>query len=324
MTILHVGSSTADFNTVVAADGTTGSEVVASCSEGVRFGPGDGNMVIDVATSSEMWVAFTLYRRGSSTDFVQFIDQSWNTSTGGLQIDISSDVEADAAISSTLVTNLGSGGTVNEDTRIRFDIQLIWDNSSGIVNVWLDGTQVINFTGDTIRQSYSGVDRILFQHRPTSVSTNADSIISGIIISTQDTRDYTLVQAPIDGAGGETDFGGAFTDIDDVGNDTNNFITSNTNGDRATFTTDYPSAYTSGYQVVASVVSFSARAFDTPAVTQCAPVNRIGGTSYDGSTVTTPTNYGVVQEVFSVNPADSSAWDISDLQSLEVGVKAIT
>jgi hypothetical protein len=54
-----------------------------------------------------------------------------------------------------------------------------------------------------------------------------------------------------------------------------------------------------------------------------APVMRIGGTYYEGATVTItdPVNYTTRQQLFERNPADSSAWTNAVLSAAEFGIK---
>jgi hypothetical protein len=63
---------------------------------------------------------------------------------------------------------------------------------------------------------------------------------------------------------------------------------------------------------------------DAGAARTIAPLQRSGGTDYAGGTQSLTTSYAFVREVLDVNPADSAAWAVSDVNDAEFGYKLIS
>lgn len=61
----------------------------------------------------------------------------------------------------------------------------------------------------------------------------------------------------------------------------------------------------------------------TPTPTGVKPVVRHSSTNYAGDTITTTTAYKTYQKIYETNPGTSSAWSISDIDAVELGVKAV-
>lgn len=63
---------------------------------------------------------------------------------------------------------------------------------------------------------------------------------------------------------------------------------------------------------------------DAGAARSIAPFLRVNGTDSVGTTATLSTSYAMVREVWDVNPEDSAAWTIADVNETEAGYKLIS
>jgi hypothetical protein len=62
---------------------------------------------------------------------------------------------------------------------------------------------------------------------------------------------------------------------------------------------------------------------DLTGLKQVCPVWRIGGVDYDGATVQPGTTYTALRQIYTVSPATSAAWTVSEINSAELGMKII-
>jgi hypothetical protein len=83
---------------------------------------------------------------------------------------------------------------------------------------------------------------------------------------------------------------------------------------------DLPAAAGSVYAVQVHNVAKQ----DGGAARSIAPVVRISGTDYVGSTVATSTSYQMLTQVYDTSPATSSAWSVSEANGTETGYKLIS
>ena len=212
-----------------------------------------------------------------------------------------------------------------ENFRTRFDCHFVVHDSTGTLTVYIDGqeqTQANFGPGDTLLRGESLMDEVRWDHPITAGSVQA--YISACFVSTTDTRMLTYVQRAIDGAGAETDWTGAYTDIDEAGGDDADLIQASTNADKATYTfAALPASFNAGYSVPA--LGVSARASSgaaSPANLQLAA--RHSTTNGFSANNLLSSVFGPHQATFVLNPSTSLAWTFAEADAAEVGVQAIT
>lgn len=202
----------------------------------------------------------------------------------------------------------------------RFDIHVIFHATAGLVELYRDGALILSFSGDTSGDNGIITDRL-------NVGDTIDGVISsytahsGIIVATDDTRKYTFVQRLPNAAGAKQEWTGAYTDINEVGFNDTNFITTNTLGKVSTFGfADLPSEM--AVRNVAALV-IAGRSRNAGSISTVEGIARVGSTEYSASAKFDASPlYGPQNWVFNANPATGQAWLGSDIDAAEFGVKA--
>lgn len=123
--------------------------------------------------------------------------------------------------------------------------------------------------------------------------------------------------------GANTAWTGVFTDADDPAtvDDDTTFISSSTPGDKETY--GLGDLVTTAGSVFAVQVNVVARK-DDAGVRTIAPVTRVGGTDFDGTT--TPglaTSYQGYQQLYERLDPSGAAWTIASVNAMEAGVKEV-
>lgn len=298
----------------------------------------------------EIWVHFTHANNTSSSEFdfpiLKFFNENGDViyhlegqepNTGNppkAKINIS---YFDSGASSTIMAETGE--VISADgVRSTIDLRIVPDATNGVVQVWIDGTLVIDFSGATT--SNEGTSHPFnFQHLRFSCVDNPSayglsSFFSEIIVANEDTQSWRLAQVIPIGSGANSDWTGDFGDVDEIGrttvsfttDDTNgegvdvDFITSSTQGDAQTF--EFSDVHTSfsTLEVKAVVQNFRARSASTNA--QLTPLIRIGGTDYTGSAFSNlSSSFGVPRStIWALNPDSVAKWVLDDVASAEFGV----
>lgn len=319
MTLLHVGTSMADFTAHSSTSAyTTTSNLAAYVDEGIRLGGPASMRTPSFAGQSEIWLSFTIHPWdvNSNRTTVRFLNSdgdsvaimaSTSAGTHGWRLDLFT------GPSST--TTVATGSTsLAEDSVYRFDIHLLIDDTVGVADIFIDGTSYATFSGDTNRITNSDITQISFE-----TNTNShDYDVSAVIVSTADTRAMEFLQRKPTADGAETDWSGDYTDIDENGFNDSDLISSSTDLDTSTFTgASLPSAVNT-FDVVAVVVA--ARAQEGASATLRAAV-RVGGTTYAPVDMEAESSANPAQGIITVNPATSAAWTFAAADAAEFGVR---
>ena len=219
----------------------------------------------------------------------------------------------------------GTAITYVSNVLARFDCHFVVHDTTGTLTVYRDGkehTQATFSAGDTLLRGESLMDEIGLGHAFSSGAR--ETYLSAVFVSTTDSRPIHYAQTAIDGAGAETDWSGAYTDIDEAGGDDADLIQAGTTADKATYTfAALPTALNTGYTVVGVGVSARAAKGDSsPANLQLAARHSTtngfsGSKALDGV-------FGPFQHIFPLNPNGGAAWTFTEADAAEVGVQAIT
>jgi hypothetical protein len=135
---------------------------------------------------------------------------------------------------------------------------------------------------------------------------------SKIFMDTEDTRNSDLITCAANGDGFNTAWTGTYTDINEIAVNDATFISSNTTGQKETFTIATPSI---GINNIKAVV-LGCRSNRSGAGPQnIEPVLRLSGTDYIGSVFATDANINSQSIVIGVNPATGNLWQNSEVTS---------
>lgn len=129
------------------------------------------------------------------------------------------------------------GGSTNVANVVptRVDVHIRVHQTDGIFRVLIGGQQAFIFRGNTKQNRYNAVNRIVFNRSGSYLSTET-SFLSGAILSTTNTFKMKLQQRRITGFGGDRDWRGTYTDVNEYGLDTLKSIRSVDDGERSSFT----------------------------------------------------------------------------------------
>lgn len=320
MAVLAAGTSAGEFPEAVEFDVTTDTSRLSDhVAEGISLtGTSPQFSVYDGDAVSEIWVSFdmNIATPGSGWRFLAFRDAANNRDlfhlilTGGNSLARLMQVRAFTPSITALASPSESWST---NTTYRVDMFLKLSNTVGEVKVYRDGTLVVDETGiDTILNTSETLDQILLLGQGTT------TFFSSIIVADEDTRGMTYVQGAISGDGALQEMTGDYMDIDGTGVDDETFIVSDAADERSTFTKGaIPSAFNTGYDVAAVVVSARARGDSS---LRCMVTS--DGTPAFGGDVPLDVTFGAVQHIFTQDPDTAAAWTISGANAAQVGVQS--
>lgn len=168
-TFLFTGTSTNTADTSIVRNGTYSLKMTnASSSSGVTFPPitlaaADTELIVGFGFYTTVQTALLSIEAGLSAN-INFV----NDGSGNISAYSASDPGSTAT--GTLLGSFAGGMVV--DTWTYFVIRVKFHDTTGIVEVWKDGVQVLNLTGiDTISSGTATTIRNVFGYRPTGNST---------------------------------------------------------------------------------------------------------------------------------------------------------
>ena len=221
------------------------------------------------------------------------------------------------------ITSFNTGVPLIGNTLNTIDLHVLLDNSVGVFGFYLEGILIHETTpGDTLHDRQCAIVEY-----DSITSTGTSDWSECIINDTTSTLGRRLLTLGIDADGSTTDWGGDFTDIDEVGDvDDGTFIDSTSAGNLSTFTFPAVDSSFDDYAVDAVVLASTATADGGSA-----PQNIRHSIDSNGSTDEGADFSGLTaafspghQTVFALDPDTASAWDISGVNALEIGVESQT
>lgn len=323
MAIVKAGTSISDFFNgqflLNVTSETTAARLAPYVKEGVRLTSQGAPLIVEFSEVSSCWISFYFFTE----------DTIWGTTTGLITIGqkgVRELIRVDTTSAEVMSFKYRSGAgaftefalTSNVSGELyRLDIEINLANSGGALRLYINNTLIGELTGDTIltTENVATTSFIRFDGAP-----DFPYVISGVIVSDQDTRQMQLEQLSVTGAGTNSDFTGAFGAVDDIGipNDAD-FINTSTLDDISTFALeDHDTDFNTGWDIEAVVVSARAIGqsdrFIRPALQSGAALGEGTGTRLELS-------HKPLSHIFAVDPATSTAWTPSAINSLEAGVK---
>lgn len=203
------------------------------------------------------------------------------------------------------------------------------DNTTGVVQVKVDGALDIDFEGDTLGGYAPANFQFVALAKPGG--TGPLSLFSPSLYGLFD--DFVVDDAAWPGRGGiellkpvaagtttglTPSAGDNYAAVDDVpADDDTTYVESAT----VDLFDTYALSDCTRAGTVNAVYWWARAKLDEAGAGNIAPVLRVGGTDYTGTDQGIDTNYAYKYQVYETNPADSEAWAIADLDALEAGAK---
>lgn len=206
----------------------------------------------------------------------------------------------DGAAMTLLATETGS--TFPGGVLLQLDIQVINFGAAATVNVYVNSVRLISFTGNVAAPGLVNLDQVAI----AQTNSNSQVTISEVIVSTDDTRTFSLSTLPPTGPGRTDAWAGSFTDVNEIVMNDATSVSTNTAGLDEQFvvgTLPPGSLFTRSIMV-------SARASNTvgAVVTTVALGVNSGGTVDPGAPQALTTAWSNANRLMSVNPVTSAPW----------------
>ena len=311
MTILWCGGEDIDF----AAMGNTYTSTAQCSTAFARAGYGNGTYAItpELAPFTSIWAHFYVAdpRTGlhSKIMFRESIASNKAIAIRGSYADL-----LITSYNGTTHTTLVTATDVLTYDPTAFDVQLISYGAAGTVNVYANGVLIATYTGDLTVCGAASLSCFYFG------SASNDEFFSEIIIADEDTRLMRLKTLAPNADGDTNDWTGAYTDVDELeGSDIDKIYTDTDGDDFQCNLTGMPAG---SYQVKA--VKITARAVDAAGVLGVQLGVKSGGTVNVGSTQEVEGYWTLIERLMSVNPVTGVAWTPTDIESLQINLRAKT
>jgi hypothetical protein len=200
------------------------------------------------------------------------------------------------------------------------------DEISGVMYLYVNGILDAQYSGDTQREVSPSLGRIGINYCGVNGAlSGAAAYYDDLVIGTSAVGQCRIELLKPEGAGNSTQLSkiGAtnWGDVADVpADDDDSYVYESTADLKDTY--DLTDSTLAG--TVKAVQWFvRARAEGEGATGYIKRVFRLGGTDYAGSALGVDGVYRYVREVVEANPADSQAWETSDLDAMEAGVQIV-
>lgn len=220
-------------------------------------------------------------------------------------------------------------GTINIPTASsvlkKLDMQVDYA-AAGSVNVYVDGVLGLTYSGDVTTDSATTLSAVGYGRVAGGNNSATIHYWSECIVADTDTRSMSLVALTPNGAGSDSAWTGAYTDINETAIDDAQALTSGTANQVSTFTVSAGSVLSSGSVPIAAVVvnAKAQKGATGPANLQLAV--RASGSNYFGSSKALNSSYMPTWDQWVTNPASGAPWVNTDLTAagFQIGVKSIT
>lgn len=314
MSIIFAGTSFADFETGVGSyvnSARQGPDVLEAVETTASISA--RTPVFSAVTS--LWLAAYFYKTNFNNEpLIVFYDSADNEIFCIRGYNDSPQKWDLCAGPSRTVLASATAAVVSQDTLYRVDVELVVNDTTGKFNTYINGAAFVSFSGDTLVGSGTDIARVAF------FSDYDSAYWSAVIIADEDTRGMSFVQSKPSGAGGASDWTGAYTDIDETGYTDTDVLSASAAAKVSTFAmADLPSGYSTGYDVVATVLAGRMKAGASASIKA---VYRVGSTNYTGADFGAGAAFAGKQVIATVDPSTSAAWTVSGVNAAEFGFES--
>jgi len=219
----------------------------------------------------------------------------------------------------TATTLATEGGTsFSASTIFKVDMQVINYGVTATVNVYLNGSLLITFTGDVTVSGMTNFDSV-----GNNFTTGFGTLnVSEMIVASEDTRGFPgLMTMALTGAGTTDQWSGVFSTINQVSfSDTSPNFTNTVAQDQQFNITDLVAGV---FTIKAVKISArSAVSSPTPTATKIAFGYNSGGTVAVGAAQSPSTGYATLEELDNTNPVTGLPWVQSDMNALQLDMRS--
>lgn len=328
MAILHIAAEDIDFPLGAALTGVQASSSYYRTGY-ARCALWHNNSANNIATKSNAfvggavtscWLHARLYV-GSNNTSKKYIGLGKSGTMYGLYIGSDSGTDnkvalwkSDGVTDTKLATETGT--TLVPSQVLQVDMQVTNYGGSATVKIYIEGNEVLSFTGDVTVGANADLDAIFLSGQTASGGVYS----SEHIVADEDTRLFSVVTLVPNGAGDTNDWdSGDQDDIDEAELDDGDFAQHDTVDEvLQTTLSDTPAGtFTVKAAKVSARCSKSAGA--TP--TKIKLGIRSGGTDDHGSAQTTSTSWETFERLMTTNPVTAGNWTTSELDALQLSLK---
>lgn len=215
--------------------------------------------------------------------------------------------------------SLGSSFSFASATVNTIDIYCKIDGSAGVFQFYLNGSLVASFSGAALATQHNVVDSFGL----SSFSNGASTYWSECVVADESTIGWRVKSIFPNGAGNQNDFSSTFAAVDEQALDLADFAGSNTVNHISLYGMSNVNAADFNRQVKAVVVTATILKSSDSTPTDAQIAIRSGGTNAFSSSLGLAVGRNDPQVIYSTNPVTSSAWTVSDVDAVEVGLKAV-
>jgi len=211
--------------------------------------------------------------------------------------------------------------TTNISLLLDFDINFKVADSDGFYKIYLNGSLIYTFTGDTKPGTSTGVASITFQSRVALA--NLSSYFSQVVVSDLPTIGARVHTLALSAFGDLSQWAGAVTDVNGTEESPATILTEGTPNEQVLFTKGTMSAVVAGNVVSGVVMGHRSRYAAGSPVTKVRGIAKVSGTIYENAAAQTLTeSITGHQSIFGLNPATSAPWTVAEINAAQIGMKA--
>ena len=193
-------------------------------------------------------------------------------------------------------------------------------NSGGVIEIKIDGTQEVYYTGDTTKYNEN-----VKYFRFGNGSQYAYYYLDDVIVDDSGWIGNTRIKAlTISGAGNSSQWtplsGSNYENVDELPHSDTDYNYTNSIGNIDTYALN--NINWNVYSIKSIQVQCRASYEGNPTPTHIQLVTRVNGTDYFSSDLSTGLSFSNVINVWDLNPDDSQIWEEADINALEIGIKA--
>lgn len=220
--------------------------------------------------------------------------------------------------STTLAT---SSATITHSTLYRLDV-IVDYQTSGRVRVFVDGTSIIDYSGDVTTSGTTTLDAVWLGMFYTVSSTSGR--FSEVIVCTQDSRTLSLKTMVPDAAGTTSSWTGAYTDIDETtASDVDVMTSATANQVTSVNTTGMPSGWSNLTVTAVKCTASAARGSTGPS--KLALGVRTNSSDSFPTAVTLDTGFSTATTTYyELNPVTGIAWTTAEVDALQLAFRSET
>lgn len=202
-------------------------------------------------------------------------------------------------------------------------------DSSGELVLRINGREVVNYTGQN--SNYAGPISAIHLGWVSTAFWKSHFCISDIVIDDAGFPGLTMFSPMFPSAAGNSaqwspSSGSNWDCVEEVPGSLNQYVSEDTNGQLDLYTMTNPSFPETPSVIKGMQIHALSRKVGSPSVSGVKLSLRTNSTNYDSASKTPGTDASPnhINNYWATNPDDSAAWETSDLDNLEAGVKAAT